>query len=316
MSTHYPVLLSEVINGLNVQDDSVIVDLTLGRAGHSSALLLKARKGYLYGFDQDETAIKESREVLSKTFQNFTLFHQNFKDFDLALNALGVKGADIILLDLGVSSPQFDVSERGFSYRYDGPLDMRMDRTNNNLTAAIIVNTYTEARLKEIFYNYAESRYSARIAREIIDARKAKPIATTLELVEIIKRALPSKELRKKGHPAKTIFQALRIEVNNELGVLSEVLARAPHFLNEGGRLAVISFHSLEDRLVKNTFKRLASLSDEARHPYSLPDKNKVAPFTLVNRKVIVASDDEIELNPRASSAKLRIIEKRRTKYA
>lgn len=314
MSTHYPVLLNQVISGVNVKDDSIIIDLTLGRAGHSSALLFKARNGYLYGFDQDETAIKESREILSKTFQNFTLFHQNFKDFDIALEALGVTGADIILLDLGVSSPQFDASDRGFSYRYEGPLDMRMDRTNNTLTAAIIVNTYSEQKLKEIFYRYAEHRYSARIAREIVNARNEQEIRTTTELVEIIKRALPSKELRKKGHPAKTIFQALRIEVNNELGVLEKVLERAPHFLNEGGRLAVISFHSLEDRLVKNVFKKLATLSDEGLHPYTLPDKNRVAPFTLVNRKVIVATDEEIELNPRASSAKLRIIEKRRTK--
>lgn len=314
MSSHYPVLLNEVLNGLNVKENSVIVDLTLGRAGHSSALLLKARKGYLYGFDQDETAIRESKEILGRTFQNFTLFHQNFKDFDYSLRELGVEGADIILLDLGVSSPQFDVSERGFSYRFEGPLDMRMDRTNNNVTAAMIVNTYSEEDLKNIFYRYAEHRYSARIAREIVNARRSKPLETTTELVEIIKKALPSKELRKKGHPAKTIFQALRIEVNNELGVLEEVLRRAPYFLNEGGRLAVISFHSLEDRLVKNTFKKLSTLSETGMHPYALPVKGKEAPFALVNRKVIVATAHEIENNPRASSAKLRIIERRRTK--
>lgn len=311
MANHEPVLLHEVIANLPVKKNSVVVDLTLGRAGHARLLLEKLSTGHLYGFDQDITALNEGRTVLEKVRTNFTLVHANFKDFKTKLEALGVKGADIILLDLGVSSPQFDVGERGFSYRFDAPLDMRMDQTNNPLTADKIVNDYSEAHLKEIFYKYAEHPYSAKIARKIVEYRQVKPITTTFELVDIIKSALPAKELRKKGHPAKTIFQALRIEVNDELYVLGEVLDRAEEFLNVGGRLAVITFHSLEDRIVKQKFKRLAS-PPEDKHPFALPSADDEPRYKLVTKKPLVATAEENERNPRATSAKLRIIEKRR----
>ena len=311
MSNHEPVLLHEVIANLPLKKNSVAVDLTLGRGGHARLLLEKLTTGHLYGFDQDMTALNEGRLVLEKVRPNFTLVHANFKDFKTKLEALGVKGADAILLDLGVSSPQFDVGERGFSYRFDAPLDMRMDQTNNELTAEKIVNDYSETHLKEIFYKYAEHPFSAKIARKIVEYRLTKRIQTTFELVEIIKSALPAKELRKKGHPAKTIFQALRIEVNDELYVLSEVLDRAEEFLNVGGRLAVITFHSLEDRIVKQKFKMLSSPRED-KHPFALPTPEDEPRFKLVTKKPIIATPEENERNPRATSAKLRIIEKRR----
>lgn len=315
MGSHSPVLLLEVIEGLNLKKDSIVVDLTLGRAGHAKAMLESlsngSSKGHLYGFDQDITALNEGREVLSRVKQNFTLIHANFKDFRSKLEEIGVMGADAILLDLGVSSPQFDVGERGFSYRFDAPLDMRMDQMNNEITARKIVNTYSESHLKEIFYKYAEHPYSTKIARAIVDARTIKPIETTFELVEVIKSALPSRELRKKGHPAKTIFQALRIEVNDELYVLEEVLDEIEDFLNVDGRVAVITFHSLEDRIVKQKFKSLTTPKND-RHPFSLPSIEDEPKFVAITRKPITASKEELEDNPRAQSAKLRIIARRR----
>lgn len=311
MNSHQPVMLHEVVAGLNVNKNSIVLDLTLGRAGHSKALFEKLSGGHLYGFDQDIVALHEGREVLRKIRSNFTLIHANFINFPEKIDELGVKSVDAILLDLGVSSPQFDLAERGFSYRFDGPLDMRMDQTNNTLTAKKIVNTYAEAHLKEIFYKYAEHPFSPRIAQKIVEYRNNKEIETTEELVEIIKSALPARELRKKGHPAKTIFQALRIEVNDELYVLNEVLDKAPLYLNPEGRLAVITFHSLEDRIVKQKFKSLTSPKTN-NHPFYIPTKEDEPDFVLVNKKPLVATKEEVENNPRSSSAKLRIIARRR----
>lgn len=311
MSEHAPVLLHEVIEGLNLKPTSVVVDLTLGRAGHSALILEKITKGHLYGFDQDITALEESKSNLDKVGRNYTLIHSNFENFDTYLNNLGVKKVDAILVDLGVSSPQFDVKERGFSYRYDAPLDMRMDQTNNQLTAAIVVNTYSEQKLKEIFWAYAEHRFSPQIARKIVEYRKIKPIESTFELVDIIKSALPGKELRKPGHPAKTIFQALRIEVNAELNVLETLLNKAPNYLNEEGCLAVITFHSLEDRAVKQKFKALTTLQEEY-HPLHRITDGESPDYELYTRKPILAGEIELAQNKRAASAKLRILIKRR----
>lgn len=315
MSSHSPVLLYEVLEGLALKKESVVVDLTLGRAGHAKEMLERLSNGasnaHLYGFDQDIIALNEGREVLSRVKSNFTLIHANFKDFKARLNALGVTEVDAILLDLGVSSPQFDVGERGFSYRFDAALDMRMDQTNNEITARKIVNTYSESHLKEIFLKYAEHPYSGKIARAIVEARSNKPIETTFELVDVIKSALPARELRKKGHPAKTIFQALRIEVNDELYVLTEVLDQIEDMLAIDGRVAVITFHSLEDRIVKQKFKKLTSPRTD-RHPFALPSIEDEPKFVAITRKPIVATSEELESNPRASSAKLRIIARRR----
>lgn len=308
--SHLPVLLEEVVNGLDVHESDIVVDLTLGRAGHASILFTKNSRGHLYGFDQDKTALHESSEKLERIRGNFTLIYDNFKDARKRLEALGIHAVDKVLLDIGVSSPQFDDGERGFSYRHDAPLDMRMDQERNDLTAALIVNTYSEFALKEIFYRYAEHSYSPRVARKIVEAREQKPIETTFELVDIIKSALPTRELRKKGHPAKTFFQALRIVVNDELGVLEKVLEEMPAMLTPGGRLAVITFHSLEDRLVKTKFKSLTTAPES--HPLALPSEIKSADYVLVNRKVITASENELKINPRAESAKLRIIQRRK----
>ncbi|MFA5485905.1 MAG: 16S rRNA (cytosine(1402)-N(4))-methyltransferase RsmH [Bacilli bacterium] len=315
MSSHSPVLLHEVLEGLALKKESVVVDLTLGRAGHAKAMLEMLSNGgsnaHLYGFDQDIVALNEGREVLSRVKSNFTLIHANFKEFKNRLHELGVYEVDAILLDLGVSSPQFDVGERGFSYRFDAALDMRMDQANNEITARKIINTYSESHLKEIFYKYAEHPYSGKIARAIVEARSEKAIETTFELVDIIKSALPARELRKKGHPAKTIFQALRIEVNDELYVLTEVLDQIEDMLAVDGRVAVITFHSLEDRIVKQKFKKLTSPRTD-RHPFALPSPEDEAKFVAITKKPIMATKEELESNPRAASAKLRIIARRR----
>lgn len=312
MSSHEPVLLKEVVSGLNLKEKSIVVDLTLGRGGHSSEMLKIIKKGHLYAFDQDKDAIEASRPVLASVGSNFTLVHANFVNLKDNLDYLGVTKVDAILLDLGVSSPQLDEGGRGFSYRYDAPLDMRMDQENNFLTAEIVVNTYSLQELTRIFRDYAESKFAGRIAYNIVKARADKPIRTTFELVEIIKKSLPAKELAKKGHPAKTLFQAIRIVVNNELGVLEKCLLQALDVLGNGGRLAVISFHSLEDRIVKNAFKLVTVENNAHRMPSKHPSQNDGPSYELVNRKVIVATEEENTRNPRATSAKLRIIERKR----
>lgn len=253
MSKHYSVLLSECLEGLAIRADGIYVDGTLGRGGHSAQILQRIPKGYLYAFDRDETAIKESKERLLSIASNFTLIHNQFSMLKEELSNRGIYQIDGMLLDLGVSSPQFDDGERGFSYRYDAPLDMRMDQSQQK-NAYDVVNSYDYHELVRIFYQYGEEKFAKQIARNIEKQRAIKPIATTFELVEVIKASLPAKVLNKKGHPAKKVFQAIRIEVNDELKEIETVLQDAMDMLAVGGRLCVISFQSLEDRIVKEAF--------------------------------------------------------------
>lgn len=305
---HIPVLLDEVIEGLNIKPDGVYLDLTLGRAGHSSEILSRLNKnGLLIGVDQDQQAIDESRERLSKIKDNFVLIKNNFVYVDEILKSLNIEKVDGVLMDLGVSSPQFDDIDRGFSYRFDSRLDMRMDR-DQRLTAHDVVNNYSEAELRKIFYEYGEDKYSASVARNIVKERANHPIDTTFQLVEIIKKSKPSKELKKAGHPAKQIFQAIRIEVNDELNVLKGALNDVTKHLNSGGRLAVITFHSLEDKIVKKLFKDLTVVEGNRNN---LPVKEEEKDFILITRKGIKPSEKELEINHRSQSSTLRIIEKK-----
>ena len=305
---HIPVLFNETIEGLNIKPDGIYVDLTLGRAGHSSAILSKLNdKGLLIGVDQDIEAIKESDIRLSKISSNYKLVKANFVNIEDILSSLGIEKVDGVLMDLGVSSPQFDESNRGFSYRYDAPLDMRMD-VDNKLTAKEVINTYSEAELRKVFYEYGEDKYSASIAHNIVKAREVKPIETTFELVDIIKRSKPAKELKKVGHPAKQIFQAIRIEVNDELNVLKKTLNQIVKHLNSHGRLAVITFHSLEDKIVKKYFKDLTIVEGNRNN---FPIKEEEKDYILITRKGIRPSQKELENNHRAASSTLRIIERK-----
>ena len=308
MGEHIPVLLHETIDGLNIKKDGTYLDLTIGRGGHSSAILSKLTTGRLIGFDQDEDAIKESTANLSKVSQNFELIHSNFVRFKEILESKNIEYVDGILMDLGVSSPQFDEAIRGFSYREDAPLDMRMDRSQK-LTAYDIVNTYSLEDITKILREYGDERFAFPIAKNIIKQRESSPIKTTFELVEIIKRSKPMKELKKAGHPAKQVFQALRIAVNDELNVLTSALHDALEALRpHGGRLAVITFHSGEDKIVKSIFKD-ASVSEGNR--YDGPNDIQEKEYRLVNTKPIVASAEELEMNHRSTSAKLRVIERK-----
>lgn len=311
MDAHIPVLLNEVIDGLAIKPQGVYVDLTLGRAGHSSAILQRIPKGHLYAFDQDIASIESSRIRLSHISENFSIINQNFLWIDSALAEYGVNSVDGILMDLGVSSPQFDTGERGFSYRFDFPLDMRMDQIHNSLTAKTILNTYELKALTHIFRHYGDEKYSYEIAKQIIKERALKSIETTFELVDIIKRSIPKRELSKKGHPAKQVFQALRIAVNDELNVLEKTLYKAVKLLKSQGRLAVITFHSGEDRIVKNIFRSLTVIEGSRHAPYRLPSEEEVPEYRLVHRGVITATEEELLHNPRSSSAKLRIIERK-----
>ena len=304
MAEHIPVLLNETIQGLNINPSGTYVDLTVGRGGHSSEILARLKDGRLICVDQDEEAIVASTAILSKISNEFEMVRANFSELETILANLGIKEVDGILMDLGVSSPQFDKGERGFSYKEDARLDMRMDQ-RQDLTAYQIINNYALEDLTKIFQIYGEEKYSYSIAKNIIKAREAKPIETTLELVEIIKRSKPMKELKKVGHPAKQVFQALRIAVNDELNVLEKALTAALKHLKPGGRLAVITFHSGEDRIVKNYFKE-AAISEGNRIDGPMLEKEKE--FDLINRKPIVASESELEMNHRSASAKLRII--------
>ena len=304
MAEHIPVLLNETIQGLNINPSGTYVDLTVGRGGHSSEILARLKDGRLICVDQDEEAIVASTARLSKISNKFEMVRANFSELETILANLGIQEVDGILMDLGVSSPQFDKGERGFSYKEDARLDMRMDQ-RQELTAYQIINTYALEDLTKIFQIYGEEKYSYSIAKNIIKAREAKAIETTLELVEIIKRSKPMKELKKVGHPAKQVFQALRIAVNDELNVLEKALTAALKHLKPGGRLAVITFHSGEDRIVKNYFKE-AAISEGNRIDGPMLEKEKE--FDLINRKPIVASESELEMNHRSASAKLRII--------
>lgn len=308
MGKHIPVLLNETITGLNIKPDGIYIDLTLGRGGHSGEILKKLQKGHLYGVDQDEVAIEESRRYLETISNNFTLIRKNFSFLDEIMKDNNIEYADGILMDLGVSSPQFDEGDRGFSYREDARLDMRMDQ-RNPLTAYDIVNSYSLDEIFKILRDYGEEKFAYSIAKNIVKTRESKPIETTFQLVEIIKKSKPMKELAKAGHPAKQSFQALRIAVNDELNVLQIALNKALKALRpNGGRLAVITFHSLEDRIVKNVFKD-AAVSEGNR--YDIPALVEEKEYQLVTRKPIVASEQELENNHRSISAKLRIIERK-----
>ena len=307
MEEHIPVLLKEVITGLNIKPDGTYVDLTVGRGGHSSEILTRLPQGRLICVDQDEEAIVASTARLSKIRKNFTVIRANFSALDSILKEQGIDQVDGILMDLGVSSPQFDKGERGFSYNSDARLDMRMDQ-RQSLTAYQIVNTYSLEDLNKIFQTYGEEKYSYSIAKNIIKDREKAPIETTFQLVEVIKRSKPMKELKKVGHPAKQVFQALRIAVNDELNVLTKTLKVALAHLAPGGRLAVITFHSGEDRIVKNIFKEAAV---EVGNRIDGPMKAETKEFDLINHKPITASAEELETNHRSASAKLRIIAKK-----
>ena len=307
MAEHVPVLLNEVIAGLNIKPDGTYVDLTVGRGGHSSEILTRLTSGRLICVDQDEEAIVASTARLSKISSNFTVIRANFSALDSILKSQGIDQVDGILMDLGVSSPQFDQGERGFSYNSDARLDMRMDQ-RQSLTAYQIVNTYSLEDLNKIFQTYGEEKYSYSIAKNIIKDREIAPIETTFQLVEVIKRSKPMKELKKVGHPAKQVFQALRIAVNDELNVLVKTLTIALDHLKPGGRLAVITFHSGEDRIVKNIFKEAAV---EVGNRIDGPMKAETKEFDLINHKPITASEEELQSNHRSASAKLRIIAKK-----
>ena len=304
---HISVLLNESIQQLNIKKNGVYVDCTLGGGGHSSEILKRIPNGHLYAFDQDSFAINTADEKLKKIASNYTLINENFVNIKVALEEENVYGVDGILYDLGVSSFQLDIPERGFSYRFDGPLDMRMDQTAE-LDAYTVVNTYDEKSLVRILFEYGEEKFARLIARKIVSEREKKPIETTLELVEIIKKALPASALRNSSHPAKQTFQAIRIEVNHELDILKKALEDGLSILNNNGRMVVITFHSLEDRIVKKLFKEKTTLQLPKDLPY-IPEGYEIE-FKLINSKVILPSESEISNNLRSHSAKMRVIEK------
>lgn len=307
---HVTVLLHETIDYLDVKPDGVYVDATLGGAGHSEYLLSKlSPKGHLYAFDQDATAIEHAKKRLAPYIEKgmVTFVQDNFRHLKLQLEKLGVDEIDGICYDLGVSSPQLDERERGFSYKQDAPLDMRMNR-HADFSAYQVVNDYDYHDLLRIFFKYGEDKFSKQIARKIEQARQIKPIETTTELAEIIKSAKPAKELKKKGHPAKQIFQAIRIEVNDELGAADESIQQAIDLLAVDGRISVITFHSLEDRLTKQLFKEASTVDVPKGLPF-IPDDLKPK-LELISRKPILPSAEELEMNNRAHSAKLRVARK------
>lgn len=304
---HISVLLQESISSLNLKENSIVVDATLGYGGHSSNILERVNKGYLFAFDQDSEAIRYSTDRLNKIGTNFTIIKSNFVNMKEELNKRDINKVDAVLFDLGVSSPQLDDESRGFSFHNDARLDMRMDR-EQKLSAYEVVNEYSERDLSRIFYKYGEDKFSKSIARKIVEYRKNKPIETTLELVEVIKSGVPMK-YRINKHPARQIFQAIRIEVNHELDVIEPALSQALELLKVGGRVAVITFHSLEDRLVKNYFKEKTKVDDKVKGMPNIPDEY-LPDFKLVVNKAIIPSEEEIENNPRARSSKLRVIER------
>ena len=308
VQTHIPVLLNECLEGLHIRPDGLYVDCTLGRGGHSEEIAKRLTTGRLIGIDRDAAAIEQAGERLAPYGARVTLVRGNFCALDEILRTLEIPGVDGVLLDLGVSSPQLDDASRGFSYMHDAPLDMRMDG-RQSLTAREVVNDWPEAELKRILFEYGEERWAQRIAAAIAAARAKKPIETTCELTEIIRAAMPAAALREKQHPAKRSFQAIRIAVNDELSAVAQVMDKAVDALLPGGRLAVISFHSLEDRIVKNALK---ARTNGCTCPPDLPVC--VCGFKptlrLLTRKPVTATGNELNENPRARSAKLRIAEK------
>lgn len=304
---HYSVLLNECIEGLNIKENGKYVDATVGYAGHSKNILAKIKKGHLFAFDEDEAAVKYSKKVLSSIGDNFTVFRENFVNMPKVLKDSGIEKVDGILFDLGFSSPQIDDASRGFSFMLDAPLDMRMDN-QNYLTAQMIVNTYSKEELLKIFYEYGEEKLSKVIAEKIVLERKNKKINTTLELVDIILSAVGANYFYK-NHPERKIFQALRIEVNNELKVLEEVLPQAIDMLSSGGRMCVITFHSLEDKIVKKIFKKYSEVDEILKGVKDIP-KEYQPKIKIINKKPILPSEKELSENSRSHSAKLRIIER------
>ncbi|MBS4217847.1 16S rRNA (cytosine(1402)-N(4))-methyltransferase RsmH [Bacillus sp. FJAT-49711] len=309
MFNHTTVLLNETVEGLNIHPDGIYVDCTLGGGGHSELILSKlSTEGRLIAFDQDETAILHAKEKLSKYEENLIFVKSNFKYIEEKINSVGIHKVDGILYDLGVSSPQLDTPERGFSYHHDAPLDMRMD-LQGKVSAYDVINGWSYEDMVRIFFHYGEEKFSKQIARKIEAAREKKPIETTGELVELIKDGIPAPARRKGGHPAKRIFQAIRIAVNDELHAFESSLKQAIDLLNPSGRISVITFHSLEDRICKSVFK-------EASNGPALPPGMPVIPegyeptLKLVNRKPIIPSELELKENNRSRSAKLRIAEK------
>lgn len=301
---HKSVLLEECIENLNIKDDSIIVDCTLGYGGHSSEILKRIPNGKLYAFDQDSEAIKYSRDRLSKISNNFEIINTNFENIEKELTKR-IEKVDGILYDLGVSSPQLDTDERGFSFHGDARLDMRMD-TSNPISAYEVVNNYSYQELTNILYKYSEEKYASSIVKGIIKAREQKPIETTLELAEIIKNNVPLKYRREK-HPARKTFQAIRIEVNRELDVFETSLKQALDLIKVGGRICVITFHSLEDKICKDIFKSVSTLDSNLKKLPVIPE-NMIPKYKIIGS--IKPSKNELEINNRARSAKLRIIER------
>ena len=304
---HYTVMKEESIKGLNLKNTGCYVDCTLGYAGDSSEILKRVKRGFLFAFDQDSEAIKWSEQKLKEIGDNYEIIKSNFLYAKEELNKRGIQEVDGILFDLGVSSPQLDDAIRGFSYHKDAPLDMRMDQTQE-FSAYELVNFYEENKLMDIIFRYGEEKYAKSIAHNIVKERLVKPIATTLELVEIIKKSMPYKE-RLNKHPARKTFQAIRIEVNHELDVLEDSLRKCLDLLGINGRMVVITFHSLEDRIVKDIFKEVTSCDPIVKGLPNIPDKY-LPKYQLINNKVITPSDKELEENNRSRSSKLRIIER------
>ncbi len=309
MSSHVPVLLAPAISLLNIREDGIYVDMTLGAGGHSEAILKKLNRGHLYAFEQDPEAIQEAGERLVAYRDRLTIIDSNFRDVKNVLKGYGVAGVDGMLFDLGVSSMQFDQAKRGFSYRYDARLDMRMD-PRQEFSAYELVNFTDQETLADIIFRYGEERYARAIARKIVAARQINPVTTTFELVEIIKSALPAKALKQKGHPAKKTFQALRIAVNDELGALDQALRDGLDLLKIKGRMAVITFHSLEDRLVKKTFQKVCAPDPAWQGLPDIPEDLKPQ-YELVTHHALQADETERAKNRRSHSAKLRVIERK-----
>jgi len=304
---HYTVMKDESIKGLNLKTDGVYVDATLGYAGDSSEILKRVKKGFLFAFDQDNEAITWSRNKLAQIGNNYEIIKSNFQYMKEELDKRNIHGVDGILFDLGVSSPQLDEDYRGFSFHKDAILDMRMDQ-DNNFSAKDVVNTYDEKHLANIIFRYGEEKYAKSIAKNIVNARMVKPIETTFELVDIIKKSMPYKETIK-SHPARKTFQAIRIEVNHELDILAESLEKALSLLNVGGRIVVITFHSLEDKIVKDVFKKYTSIPDVVKGLPNIP--NEYLPdYQIIGKKPITPSEKELSENNRSRSSKLRIIER------
>ena len=304
---HYSVMLSEAIEGLNIKDDGIYVDATLGYAGHSSEILKRLKRGFLFAFDQDKEAINYSDAKLSEISLNFKIIHSNFKNLKEKLESENVSKVDGIIFDLGLSSPQIDDASRGFSFMNDARLDMRMNKESSK-SAYEVVNNYSKEELAKIFFEYGEEKLSNVIAKKIVDYRKNKPIETTTELVEIIKSSVGANYFYK-SHPEREIFQAIRIEVNDELKVLEEVLPDAIDLLKKGGRISVITFHSLEDRIVKKIFKKYSEVDEVFKGMPEIPEAYQPK-IKLINKKPILPSEKELSENSRSKSAKLRIIER------